>query len=828
MSPAKPPTRLTLRQLWQVPLFFVGLLAALSVWATRPYWYDPEAIQLRRDLARARELLESPHAAVTEAPVLLEDVLRRIARFPARAGETHFLLGSGYLRWADQAATDQALRLRQQARTHLEQAEQLGVSEADQPRLLYRLAKVWYHTGGDPPRVIFYLSQSIEPGADDRSEGYDMLAHAYLRLPVPDVRGALRANEKYLQQPTSDGPKLAAARLLCGELLLRLPEPGRREEARKVLGRIDAQAPPDIRSRARALRVRIAQEEQAWAEAAHLWEEILNDPRDVPREPAPVWYSLGWCYRNLHRPEDAIRVWEQAIQHGGEAGQAAAFRLAELRLASGSLDAALELYQRTLSSVTKPEDYRNTLITVSQVQDLLKSGSQVFQEAGLFAKAQKMADLHARVAPPEAAHLLLGQIAEVWAKAQLELARGTTNWEAARSQIKLAQDHYRDAGAAYEAAAQVTTGPEKADRFWHAMDCYWQAEDFSNVVRVLDRLVKLPLSRERQSEAWYRLGEAHQHLGNDRVAEAAFIRCYSEGVKPFYYRAYYQRAVAEILRSRERWRDATEMLLHNLSLMNDQPDREAHEKTLFTLAGLLYLREEYRQAAHWWEQALTLYPAHANALEARYHLGACYRQLAEVERRNLSVDAPPYYRKQFTWWIEKAAANYQKLVDDLEARQKAASLQESEALLYRQSRFALAECRFDRGQFGEAIKIYDDLANLYKNQVDGLKAVKQLFNAYVQLISLQFPANVAEQTVRIERARNLENAQETVKRARILLEKMDDVALQDQPEPETRAGWERWIKEAEGQLDELKSLLPVNREPQVQTRQREEENGQRQ
>src|SRR5262249_48103107 len=134
---------------------------------------------------------------------------------PETAGEAHFLLGSAYVRQADRAGPD-ADGSWQNARAELEQAEALGVSEADQPRLRYRLAQACYHTQADPARVAAYLAETVA-AADDPVEGYGLLTGAYLRLPEPDVQAALQANEKQLQLPTLDESVLAPARLLRGE-----------------------------------------------------------------------------------------------------------------------------------------------------------------------------------------------------------------------------------------------------------------------------------------------------------------------------------------------------------------------------------------------------------------------------------------------------------------------------------------------------------------------------------------------------------------------------------------------------------------------------------
>src|SRR5260370_15286982 len=109
-TPAQPLVlRASFGQLWQIPVLVAGVLAVIGVWASRPLWHDPEAWQFRRDMIGARRMLEDRHASANGALARAAEALARIDRFPARAGEAHFLLGSAYLRLADQVPADRAV-----------------------------------------------------------------------------------------------------------------------------------------------------------------------------------------------------------------------------------------------------------------------------------------------------------------------------------------------------------------------------------------------------------------------------------------------------------------------------------------------------------------------------------------------------------------------------------------------------------------------------------------------------------------------------------------------------------------------------------------------
>lgn len=794
-SPSTPaPPVATLGQLWQVPLFLLGLVALAAVWLARPLWYDPEIAHLRSDLARARSLLQEPHAALHGLTVLLNESLSHIDRLPDRAGETHFLLGSTYLRLAEQVPADRAADLWQKARSHLEEAEHLGVPDPDRAVLLYRLGKAWYHTGGDLQRIIANLGKTIDLVDEDRAAGYEILTQCYLRLPIPNVPAALQANAKQLQLPTSDA-SLVPARLMRGELLLRMQQ---REEARRFLVRIGPDAPPAIAARARYLRARSYQEEEAWAEAAKLWEEVLADRRQPPTDPGRVLYYLGWCYRNLRRPSDAARFWERAVKEGGEEGQAASVRLANLRIEAGNIPAALTLYESALGTIQQPADYRNSYVNLVQASNLLASDCRVCKDAGKFAEAAKLAQLYGKLVPPGPARTLLGQVMEAWAFAEQTRAPQIKDPVLAKKEEQDARSHFRDAATAYQTAADATAGqPEQGEWLWHAAACSMQGQDFEQAVTAYKRFIDLPAPAARLSEAWYRLGEAQQALHQDAAAEASYTQCIATNGS-FAYRARYQLAAAEI--SRGKFDAAEEMLEQIRDLMERlgvvETEREAHEKTLYALADLLFLRSEFYLAATRWEQALLLYPANPAALTARYRRALCYRKLAEREHQNLHPSHPPdtqpHYRRLFASWLEMAAAQLHKVIDDLQARQAVAPLTEADATLLRHARFLLADCRFHQGLFTEAIPLYIGLANECHQHVEGLVALRELYFCYSQLTN--------------EENRTL--ALHTLKEIRQTLNELDDAAFQNRPEMERRAYWEQWLQSEEARLKALGLDMP--------------------
>jgi tetratricopeptide (TPR) repeat protein len=762
------------RQLWQVPLFFTGLSALLGVALTRPLWHDAGAAHVQRALATARDLLEEQQFSLEQVAALVEVAFTRGGQLPARVGEAHFLLGSAFLRVGENAPTDQAANHLRQARRHLEQARTLGVPPADGDRLTYRLGKAWLLTDGDPRRGIEALSSAVETGADDRSEGYALLAEAYLRLDPPDYHAALEASRKQLAQPSISDVALARARLRCGELHFQLQQP---EEAHRVLARIGPGAPHSILARARYLRAAQYQHERNWTEAAVLWQEILADPQEAVHASAHVHYHLGVCHRHLGRLPEAAHAWAEALPYGGVEAQAAALRLAEVRLESSKdPTSALGLFEQALQGVARVEEFHNPFISLAEAQGLFERGCRVYRDAGLYEQAQRLAQLYAKLASPRAAQALFGQAAEAWARAKRTQARGST-----RIEEGAAGPHFREAAAAYVTAAAGASQPEEAEWLGRAATCYLEARDFEPAVAVLERFVKLEgVTPEKRGAAWYKLAEAHRALGHDAAAMEAFQRCISYP-GPHAYRARYELALVDMERGYLDEAEAT--LQQNIHLQAPMPDAEADEKSHYALAGLLFRRKKFHLAEPRLEQALQLYPANPGALQARYQLGVCYAHRAgqlqahEGSGDRLSEEVRANHRSRSKEWLEKATRQFETVLKALQERAAAQSLGEVEAALLRRVLLDLISSRYDLEMLNEAERLCQALLKVHLTQGERLGALRWLWTCQARM-------------GRVDQAR------ETLEQLRSTLGAMTDADFLVSSGPGSRLWWDKWLEAA--------------------------------
>ncbi len=791
------------QQLWQVPAFFVGLAALVLLCVFRPPWGDAAARQADHDLAEARRLLAEPQPELDHVKALAEGVLGQPSLAPRRAALAHFLVGCATLTLADKSTGAGAVELYQLARTHLTEAEALGVADEDRPRLRYRLGKIAFHLHEDPKHTCEYLADSIEAGANDPAEGYMMLAQCYLRLAPPNLPAAREAVDHVLALPIDKEEVLGPARLLRGELALVMKD---NAVARQMLESVRAPAAPAVLSRAHRLLARSYQDEARWSDAAALWKELAAHP-DTPVDRFHALCELGTCYRHLDQPDEAIRAWEQVMaQAGPEEAQAAALGLGEVRLARDP-DRALGDFERALKDVRAEADWKNSIVELKDAQRQFEAAWRQCRQTGRYETALRLATLYERLAPPGQAPYLWAQAAEEWAQHRLPQAH-------AGEEERSVRDLFRQAGTHYEAAA-VGAQEERAKRLWQAVVCDLEGRDTTAVPRVLELLAKTGQLRERVGEGWYRLGLTLQMLADGRTSEeakaqedaaySAYTECLNFPGK-FAYRARYERAVQMIHKGNTD--GAQKELLENQTLLAVDPDPEAHEKTLFALARLLYQHELYIQAKSRLEDAIERYKDSPNALEARYELATCYYKLAERDLANireasrLKPETEEFYRGQFLEYLGQAAQAYFAICEVISDRAQRRQLTEEEENLRRTVMFATADCRVQQGQYegkDGALPLYVTLAGLYHNRVDRLHALAGKRQCYWLM--------AAQEKDAAKKGRYEEDARATLKEIARALEDLSTEAFRPEVSRMSRLQWQDWV-DRETHNDDLKPLGP--------------------
>ncbi len=492
----RPP----LRRLWQVPTFFLGVLALAAACVTHVVWPAEHVIPGKQELLEVRKILRDPDFDREQLVALADDVLRHALHNPAHLGEAHFLLGSAHVLAAEQTTGSAAAQHWTEAAENLREAAERGISEADRPQQEYRLGKALAGLDEPPQRVVEALVDKIEKGAvgpEDKARGYGLLATAYLKLDPPNLEAALAATEKQLSQPLDSDALLGPARLLRGEVLLRL---GRADEGRDTLKNVGAGAPPAVIARAHWLRACSHETEGQWADAVLLWQEIVHDNTLPGHELGAALYHLGLCCRNSGLNAEAERAWAQCLSRDGpgEETAAAALNLADLRIRLGNITRAVEPLERAVRDV-RSALWRNTLVPLARTREVFESACRSGRNAGAFEATVRIARLYEAVALPGRAQELRGEAAEAWGRAQAGQAD--------------ADRLMQDSGEAFLEAAAVQQDPaEKAERLWRAALRFADGHEARRAAETFGRFLPiaiLPAYSGHGGRFETRLGEAY-------------------------------------------------------------------------------------------------------------------------------------------------------------------------------------------------------------------------------------------------------------------------------------------------------------------------------
>src|SRR5262249_49875719 len=150
------------------------------------------------------------------------------------------------------------------------------------------------------------------------------------------------------------------------------------------------------------------------------------------------------------------------------------------------------------------------------------------------------------------------------------------------------------------------------------------------------------------------------------------------------------------------------------------------------------------------------------------------RANAALRTENLSEEDRRRNQLQLMESLTKAFAEFENVEDALLKR---TALESPDSDMLRQAGFAAAECQFYLGRYEEALKRYLALADRYKNQVEGLIALSQVWQCYRYLKQPRMATGV------------LDRLKET-------FEKLPESAFDGTTPGKKRAYWSDWLIQA--------------------------------
>jgi tetratricopeptide (TPR) repeat protein len=301
------------RELWQAPVFCMGLILLLLVWR-----FSPEDLAGPPGSGRAYALAQL--ALDKDDPADAERLFKileagsadgKVTPAQSRFLRTSILLAQTRRRFPIPTQTDEARAAYQALATEFEALQNI-LPPPEQPRLRFRLLVSRLAAGPPAAPVLDELEQLLETDFADRRDGFELIGQCRASLSPPDLPGAIRALDQLLALPEQSLPPrtrggewgggLHGLRLMKAQYLARLEK---WPEVAKTAALIPADAEDEYRSGLR-LRALAEYHQKHWGEAVKLWSLIPPG-----QQTATSLLYLGLCQQQLKDLPAAVRLWER-------------------------------------------------------------------------------------------------------------------------------------------------------------------------------------------------------------------------------------------------------------------------------------------------------------------------------------------------------------------------------------------------------------------------------------------------------------------------------------------------------------------------------------
>jgi tetratricopeptide (TPR) repeat protein len=325
-----------------------------------------------------------------------------------------------------------------------------------------------------------------------------------------------------------------------------------------------------------------------------------------------------------------------------------------------------------------------------------------------------------------------------------------------------------------------------ADSLWMAADSFDRAGDLEEAIAAFVIYAEGFEGDPRQSEARFRLAQAHQARGDYGLAEKYYDALINDkvndqpgrGVGPFADRSYVPLAQTYLLDSDAANDSKAETLLkYVVSGGLGDPGMPGYREAVLELGQYYYKTGRYAEAIEELARATALYKDDPKLDMVRYRLADAYRLEAAAIARSLEEAMPDQDRRDLETrrreWLTAAMGLFQEVTAGLEGRD-IRRLSSVEVLALRNSQFYTGDCAFDLHEYDKAIHFYDIAKEKYLRDPAALVAMVQIANAFL-----------AEGQLELARTAN--------DRARRFYESLPASVWDDPDLPMSNADWKRWL-----------------------------------
>ena len=502
LAPTAPVS--TPRQYWQLPMFAVGLAAAILAYKYFPLQAGPKYEHLERDRYNLQQVLE-------RKPLNLPELKDAVAKVGSHTGHgatdssTLFAMGSAHVALAE-LDIEKSTEHWQAAQEYLSgcQTKDL-IDPLDQPRLTYRLAKANAATGkGDAKATLEALD--ILPVNEDVGSRLRLLAETCLRLNPPDLKRAKAELSAYLSGPPRG--TIAEATKLRLQLADLCVKTGEADRAQAWLREVSEQAPPDLLAVAKIQLAQLLMNDRNMNEAVKLFEATEQLPGVGAEQRSFVRYQTGYGLMGLGNAKAAASYLMKATETAGPAARAAHVRLAELSIKTSAWKDADEFLNSATNGVKTPAEWTNPHVSLAELRKFHEATAQGMKLNGDYETASVLLTRYTTIADGTRDKELFAELLADWANAK----------DVADRRGKLTQ-----AGAEYVKLAVARKQEVEQARYYElAHSAYSAAGDTVQAEDVLKKLSALPGARPEQL-AGLNLKKAQLLLQEQKYSEAGTL-----------------------------------------------------------------------------------------------------------------------------------------------------------------------------------------------------------------------------------------------------------------------------------------------------------------
>ncbi|MFQ5461711.1 MAG: tetratricopeptide repeat protein [Phycisphaerae bacterium] len=771
---------------WQIPLFVVSLgLLAGAFLRVRP---KPSDVPLDESL----KYMDALQASGGYARVL--DIGEQVLSVGEPPTDAEF--AAIHLRFA-RARHDLAVKERhrnadagQQVLDDFRNAEAHGLPLTAQDRVRFGDAFEWIRK---PAEALDQFEQALAMGIGEAAE---------LRKHVFDLRDQLgRGPEKQLAFLDEFLAGLEDHRLdlrlwAVGQKLQLLDESQRLIEASTLLVR---EAPyfaeSDLRDGFNYLEALLLYKQGLFDEAEATLRAIRNrvEPHDI------VYAETGWLLGRVvlkddgpKRPYEAASFFRDVIERHGDSayGVASMVGLGEAMSMIGRHDEAIRAFESAASQLPLAGD--RYLVNEDVVRVTLGLLAEEQKNSGHLKAALSYAQLATKLVDRANDEQLLayleqlGQIQELLAMALKEQSEAEPSPDERQLLLREAKSMFV---AASDSALQIGRLPTLKDR--RSAAALWRAAELLRDGGALKRAADLYAmftadhpDHPLVPRAMLRTGQVLQATGDLEGAIAGFRECYAlhhrtiDGMRALIPLA---RCYMALGTEKEALVEQTlDVILEDSEFFT--PGAPEFADALFLYGEVLNRRGAYEEAITRLEEVVERYPDDERIWSARALLADSYRQSALALKKEVSETGSAaeieHIHSEAVARFDRARALYRALIDEFALRDKA-SLTELERVNLRHAYVNEADCFFETAKYQEALKLYEDVASVFKRTTTALAAYVQIINCYVFL-------------------GQPDEARAALARARILVDAIDDEAFERSVSPENRSDWKRYFAWLEG------------------------------